>query len=295
MTGDDRSLQATLAAAKAASRMDRIEYRDAIADHGAAALPAMREWLADPELAGFAVRVVSKIGQGGARDEAVRVLADARPGASEPVRRDIDTALDSLGVRPTSSGGKPSAPKAPIEIKDSLYETLVDAARQRRVITYSDAAAVVDLSMRNPYHRKLLGQYLGAISEYEVEHGRPMLSAVVVQKGSHRTGTGFDHLGEEIGRKSSFEDDATFEGRELARVWAHWSQPPGSAGSTRTGAPDYRTRYPHEDPPPEALGPCDFATDLGQCQNPGRWDRDGFLSCTTHALARDLKPWPRMG
>ena len=254
----------------------------------------MREWLDDPELAGFAVRVIARIGQGGARDEAVKVLKDARSGVPEAVRRDIDTALDSLGVRPGPSGGKHSAPKAPIEIKDSLYATLVDAARHRRVITYTDAAAVVDLSMRNPYHRKLIGQYLGAISEYEVDHGRPMLSALVVHKDERKLGTGFYHLGEEIGRKGSLEDDDTFAHRELARLWAYWSQPPGSVGSTRTGAPDYRTRYPHEDPP-ETLGPCEFATDLGQCQNPGRWDRDGYLSCTTHALARDPKPWPRMG
>src|SRR5690606_10267488 len=44
-------------------------------------------------------------------------------------------------------------------------------------------------------------------------------------------------------------------------------------------------------PPPPARGQCEFSGARGQCQNPGRWDRDGFLSCTTHLNAHNPTPY----
>jgi len=76
--------------------------------------------------------------------------------------------------------------------------------------------------MRNPHHRRLLGQHLGAISEFEVERDRPMLSVVVVHKGEQHVGTGFLQLGEELGRKRAVENDQSFEVRELFRAHEYW-------------------------------------------------------------------------
>jgi hypothetical protein len=44
-------------------------------------------------------------------------------------------------------------------------------------------------------------------------------------------------------------------------------------------------------PPPPARGRCGFTGAKGQCQNPGRWDRDGILSCTTHKNAAHPVPY----
>ena len=44
-------------------------------------------------------------------------------------------------------------------------------------------------------------------------------------------------------------------------------------------------------PPPPARGRCGFTGAKGQCQNPGRWDRDGVLSCTTHKNAANPVPY----
>ena len=46
-------------------------------------------------------------------------------------------------------------------------------------------------------------------------------------------------------------------------------------------------------PPPPARGRCEFTGAKGQCQNPGRWDRDGVLSCTTHKNAANPVPYQR--
>jgi hypothetical protein len=36
---------------------------------------------------------------------------------------------------------------------------------------------------------------------------------------------------------------------------------------------------------PQATGRCGFTGAYGQCRNPGRWQVDGVLSCTTHKNA----------
>jgi hypothetical protein len=279
------TLEDLLAAARAEPRSSRIEHRDRLAAHGAAAITAVASWLWESELAAFAVRVIGRVGETNPA-AAIEALTAARPKASGVLKADIDDALRALGWKPPST---PAKPAPPVEIREDLYEQLVDTARAGKTITYTEAGATIGLTMRNPHHRRLLGQHLGVISERETRHGRPMLSAVVVQKGEKRTGTGFAQLGEDLGVKRAVEDDRTFDVRELDRVFAYW-RGRSQRASSATGAPDYRSREPGDEPPP-ALGACDFGTELGQCRNPGRWDRDGNLSCTTHARASHAEPF----
>ena len=70
-----------------------------------------------------------------------------------------------------------------------------------------------------------LGEALGHVCMYEVERGRPMLTALVVQQGSQRPGDGFPqlarHLGFAVGNTPA--DEVAFWRAELAevvRVWA---------------------------------------------------------------------------
>ena len=289
----DQTLDERLRAARNAPRATRIEHRDGIAAFGIDAIDAIRSWMGEPEYAAFAIRVVAKAGQLGAQAEAASALQDARSDSSGLTLGDIDAALSGLGARP-----RPTAPAIPADtqpINESLYEHLVDAARAGQTMTYSQAGAVIGLTMRNPHHRRVLGQHLGVISAAEVERGRPMLSALVVHKGEKSLGTGFAQLGKEIGEKRAVEDDASFAARELQAVFAFWGRPSApTAGGSPTGARGYRTRHDHEEPPP-AIGACGFSTATGQCLNPGRWDRDGTLSCTTHALASEPVPYPGVG
>ena len=221
MTRPKASLTDLLETAAGAPRTDRIRYRDPIADFGIEAIARIRDWLTDPELAAFAVRVIARAGALGSASEAAAALSAARPRAREPIRRDIDWALEQLGARrPAADATGPAA--SPVAIAPPLYDLLVATAGAGRTVTYAEAGAVVGLSMRNPHHRRLLGQQLGAISEYEIDHDRPMLSAVVIHKGE-RPGSGFFQLGEEIGVKRSFESDANFADEELRRVHDYWA------------------------------------------------------------------------
>jgi hypothetical protein len=98
-------LERLLEAARTAGPMDRIGYRDSLAAEGPAALPAMTEWLRDPKLGAFAVRVLSRIGlEQSARTSVARALLEAEPEApSAGIRSDILAALAEMRV-PMRSG-----------------------------------------------------------------------------------------------------------------------------------------------------------------------------------------------
>jgi len=69
---------------------ERIELRDRLARHGAAAVEAMVPWLADARLAWFAVRVITAAHGFGATHEAIAAL---RSGVDEPVTPQVQDDL----------------------------------------------------------------------------------------------------------------------------------------------------------------------------------------------------------
>jgi hypothetical protein len=93
------SLAEDLEAAHSAPASARIDHRDRLAAHGPAAIEALIPWLTDPTLCWFAVRVIWKAGQLGARDRAIRVLREALDDATVATSRDdVATHLRLLGV-----------------------------------------------------------------------------------------------------------------------------------------------------------------------------------------------------
>ena len=116
VTHDDlptAELDDLLAQASSASPADRILLRDPIVAHGALAIEAMADWLLEPTLAAFAIRVLERIGRSTTeRAEVIGVLIEVdRADLPEPILRDLDSAMAILGagvIRPSrrSSGTK---------------------------------------------------------------------------------------------------------------------------------------------------------------------------------------------
>ena len=105
-----------------------------------------------------------------------------------------------------------------------IRDMLIEAAQQRRVLSYAEVGEVLNLDMDNPHHRREIGRILGEISTEEHNNGRPLLSAVVVHRENHRPGPGFFSLARELGIQGPDEDDETFYTNELNRVFnqAEW-------------------------------------------------------------------------
>jgi hypothetical protein len=112
MTKANAALATLLARAEGADPAHRIDLRDPIAAHGAAAIEAVTPWLKEPTLAAFAIRVIARVGLDGEREAAQAALRSARRRMDERLRADADWALGVLKVAPDPSPQPSSARRA---------------------------------------------------------------------------------------------------------------------------------------------------------------------------------------
>ncbi len=104
--------------------------------------------------------------------------------------------------------------------KEEIRAVLVETARQRGMITYSDLVDKVK-AIDIPPHGPAIGQILGELSHEEDAQGRGMLTVLVVHKhGKKRPGPGFFELAEDLGRDTSNKDKFWID--ELNKVYAYW-------------------------------------------------------------------------
>ena len=96
---DDLDFDQLLIGAAESPPSSRIEFRDPIARHGVRAVEAMRPWLSDRQLAAFAIRVIRKAADFGAKPEAIAALRAALLLLQEPILGDARSALAGLGAR----------------------------------------------------------------------------------------------------------------------------------------------------------------------------------------------------
>lgn len=106
-----------------------------------------------------------------------------------------------------------------------VYTELINAARYRGLTTYQDIAKIMDLPMAGNYMGREVGNMLGAISEEEVKHGRPMLSAVAVGT-SGEPGEGFYSLAQDLENDvgEEKEEKRKFWKNELKKVYETWKR-----------------------------------------------------------------------
>ncbi|MHB8089516.1 MAG: hypothetical protein ACYDH2_14845 [Anaerolineaceae bacterium] len=101
-----------------------------------------------------------------------------------------------------------------------VYNELINAARYRGTVTYQEIAKLMGIPLTGGYMAKLLGEILGEISEDEVAHGRPMLSAIAVGvKGS--PSEGFYNWARGFGRLTNQANDH-FWAEEKKAVYDTW-------------------------------------------------------------------------
>jgi hypothetical protein len=115
--------------------------RDEIAARGAEAIDAMGEWLADPELCRFAVRVIGKAADGEAHAAAVAMLTQARIDTTPTQRSLIDEELRRLGIdpdaKPRKTPRRPSSRGPRVGLSQILY-TIAQNADPERIGIHSE-------------------------------------------------------------------------------------------------------------------------------------------------------------
>ena len=107
----------------------------------------------------------------------------------------------------------------------ALYETLVQKASERALISYSDAGAIVDLDMADPKDRNELAGMLDRINHEEALANRPMVSAIVVHADDQTPGNGFYECARGLGRLTVNDSlvELEFWISEVHAVFERWS------------------------------------------------------------------------
>jgi hypothetical protein len=90
---------------------------------------------------------------------------------------------------------------------------LIERARHRETIAYSETGR----------SRAVIGPLLDEINRHEHLEGRPLLSVIVVRKGTTTPGDMFFGLAEDLGRYRPGDDKKSFVDRERAAVFKTWA------------------------------------------------------------------------
>ncbi len=104
-----------------------------------------------------------------------------------------------------------------------VYGALIQAAQLRGTVTYQKVAELIGVPARGSFMARETGGVLGAISQNEMNNGRPMLSAVAVGV-SGRPGDGFFNWARDLGRLHGDcrEAEDQFWGEEKQAVYREW-------------------------------------------------------------------------
>lgn len=96
---------------------------------------------------------------------------------------------------------------------------LVDVAKNEELISYTDLVAKIKTARLDP-HSYALANLLGDVSTAEFKANRPLLSSLVVYKGTSEPGPGFFSIAKELG--ISIKDEIEFHLNEVKKCFKYW-------------------------------------------------------------------------
>jgi hypothetical protein len=109
------------------------------------------------------------------------------------------------------------------------------------LVTYGELCRAVDPEeayFKYPRFRGI-GEVLRRISTTEHQHGRPMLSALVVRQQTRQAGDGFAVLGRDLGERIQDGQERSFWRSQVEAVISYWSgRDSGEDGEGGEAAPD---------------------------------------------------------
>ena len=118
-----------------------------------------------------------------------------------------------------------------IEDRKREYQKLADRIlpilekQKGRPIQYGELMEKVDLSWRNPHHRRITGEALGwGISERTLKERGFMLSALVVSKDTGRPNESFFWFGKSLGAVRPNQDEISFWKSQMNKINAYYAQ-----------------------------------------------------------------------
>ncbi len=178
------------------------------------------------------------------------------------------------------------------------YSALIAAAHNRSLCTYTGIAYLTGLPTIGAAVGKQVGHLVGEISEDEHNAGRPMLSALVVEKGTGMPSSGFYDLAQNLGllRGTTKTAKKVFLRNQQTKLFAFWKQDDGVGSAV---AREMATRTPScllfTSAPPPSPRPVGKARSIRRAcsrghspaeraaSNHGTWQRGTYSCCADRA------------
>lgn len=104
------------------------------------------------------------------------------------------------------------------------YSIMINAAQHFGLCTYQEIAQAIGKPTVGSYMGRVVGSLIGQISKNEVDHGRPMLSCIVVGVNG-KSGPGLFAWAKELGVQKPYETDDAFLADERKAVYETWKIP----------------------------------------------------------------------
>lgn len=112
-------------------------------------------------------------------------------------------------------------------MKIILYNELERLAKNKMLASYGEVSPLVGLSMDIGEHRDKMAALLGEIARHEHENKRPMLTALIVHKGSgSNPGEEFYSIAAELENFKPTRNKVTrltFWARQVTKVHKYWA------------------------------------------------------------------------
>ena len=101
------------------------------------------------------------------------------------------------------------------------YSIMINTARHQGLCTYQEIAQAVDFPTTGSFMANQIGSLIGAVSRNEIEHGRPMLSSLVVGV-SGVPGEGYYSWAGQLGLFKQGENQEEFWKLECEKIYEEW-------------------------------------------------------------------------
>lgn len=120
----------------------------------------------------------------------------------------------SLYVQASSAHSKIAARDEQMEKAEAI---IIEAAKDKRNIAYSEVMSHLDLNYKMSNDRNRMGVILGLLSARYYDEWEVIISSIVVRKGTDEPSEGFYGFLQSYGIK--VDDDETFHKKAQKRVW----------------------------------------------------------------------------
>ena len=113
------------------------------------------------------------------------------------------------------------------KLQSDIRKKLIKRASEGGFYTYSELDEDLGFpysGLKNSSFIRRIGADLGVISKYELGNRRPLLSAIVVNKGKKEPGSGFYKMAYEVGKLKSVANRVNFAIKEQFKVHEYWKK-----------------------------------------------------------------------